>query len=53
MNGSKIGSRRERRSLLPEVQEELRLREELKKNALPTAAYCRKSVMDTVVGERG
>ena len=47
MTGSKIGSRRERRSLLPEVQEELRLREELKKNALPTAAYCRRSVMDT------
>lgn len=39
-------SKREKRSYLPEVQEELRLREELKNEALPTAAYCRLSNMD-------
>ena len=40
-------TKRERRSYLPEIQEELRLREELKLTALPTAAYCRLSSEDT------
>lgn len=40
-------TKRERRSYLPEIREELRLREELKLTALPTAAYCRLSNEDT------
>lgn len=40
-------SRRDRRSYLPEVKEEMRLREELKREALQTAAYCRLSVFDS------
>lgn len=39
-------SRRDKRSCSPEIKEELKLREELKREALQTAAYCRLSVLN-------
>ena len=39
-------SRRDRRSSVPEIREEMKLREELKREALQTAAYCRLSVLN-------